>query len=87
MSNRITVLPQVGMNVFMCATCEKLNEKEKRNAVKRGKTPPKFERHIGTLFVPIGLWLKAAIEAGRAHSVSVRCHSEHHVNTVTFQGR
>ena len=87
MSNTRTVFPQVGMNVLMCATCAKLNEKEKRNALKRGKTPPKVERHFGTLFVPIGLWIKAAIESGRPHTVNVRCHSEHHTNVVTFQGR
>ena len=78
-----TVVPQAGVNALMCPACAEKNAKANAAAAKRNKVV-KFDRYVGTLFVPISLALKAAIEAGRPYVVKVLCHSENHEATVKF---
>ena len=72
----VAVRPQAGVMTLRCPRCEAFNE--------AFGGPADGEKAQGTLFVPVSLETKAAVEAGFSASQTVFCHEARHEVTVNL---
>ncbi|CAG0935421.1 hypothetical protein TFLX_04261 [Thermoflexales bacterium] len=73
-----TVRPIAEVMALMCPKCARLNE---------SRHSKDDELAYGTLFIPVSLEQKAAVETGYAETRKVQCHQYGHEVTVHLQAQ